>query len=223
VELGPVLRLGEIDSTNRVALEAQQDGAVFVADRQTAGRGRVGRSWASDEPLGLWMSVCLSGDPRDYTMAAALAVRDACAPEATLELKWPNDLMHEGRKVCGILVQHRNGWSALGIGLNLNHTEEDFPREFRDHATSLQMVAGEPFDRDRMLTAVCDALGPRIERSRGPEADAQFQEWADACGMIGKRIQRAGIFGEVRAYQRDGALLVNTDTGSQVCITDAEA
>ena len=222
MNLGPVQHFDEIDSTNRVALESREDGAVFVADRQSAGRGRVGRTWDSGAPLGLWVSVCLSGNPRDYTMAAALAVRDACAPHASLDLKWPNDLVHEGRKVCGILVEHRSGWSALGIGLNLNHTEAEFPEEFRAQATSLRMITGEQFDRDAMLSALCDALGPRLANARGNKADAQFQEWGDACGMIGQRIQRAGVTGEVHAYQRDGALLVNTESGSQVCITDAE-
>jgi len=219
--LGPVHHLDETDSTNRLALEARTDGAVFVAARQTAGRGRMGRSWDSAPGLGLWMSVCLEGAPEGLTFAAALAVRDACAPEAALEVKWPNDQMHGGRKVCGMLTEVRAGWCALGIGLNLNHLPSDFPPELRDSATSLRQISGTPCEREAVLARVLAELGRQLGRLRGGGADAVFREWQSACGMIGRRVARGGIAGVVTGYGPAGELLVRTDDGGEARITDA--
>ncbi|MBI1321285.1 MAG: biotin--[acetyl-CoA-carboxylase] ligase [Candidatus Hydrogenedens sp.] len=219
--LGPVHRLEATDSTNRLALEAQTDGAVFVALRQTAGRGRLGRTWESAPGLGLWMSVCLAGGPEGLTFAAALAVRDACAPDAALTVKWPNDLTHGGRKCCGMLVECRGGWCALGIGLNLNHKPEDFPPELRDTATSLRQIAGRPVDYDAVLDRLLMELGRQLGRLRGGGAQAVFLEWQAACGMIGQRIARGGVAGVVTAYAPDGTLLVRIDDGGEARVTDA--
>src|SRR5687768_13084564 len=83
----------EVASTQQEALKSRMDGAVFVADAQTQGRGRLGRSWLSQRGKGLWFSVALQGPAKGLNFAGALAVRNAARPSAYLELKWPNDLL----------------------------------------------------------------------------------------------------------------------------------
>lgn len=215
--------LPETDSTNRLALECGEDGAVFVADCQTAGRGRHGNRWDSARGLGLWFSVALPSDTPGLMFAAALAVRDALRPELELAIKWPNDLLHRGRKVCGMLVETRNGRAALGIGLNVHHRAEDFPASLRESAGSLAMAAPETaWRRDAVLERILAQLDRRLGRIREGGLEAVHAEWAAACGIVGRRVRRGGVEGEVKMIDREGALLVQTGCG-MVRVTDARA
>jgi BirA family biotin operon repressor/biotin-[acetyl-CoA-carboxylase] ligase len=213
ISLARVKRIAETPSTNTLALEAREDGAVFVADAQTGGRGTHGRAWHSAPGLGIWMSVCLRGDPHGLNFAAPLAIRDALAPMATLRIKWPNDLLHEERKICGILVEHRASWSALGIGLNVNHRVEDFPGELRDSATSLRIATGGECDREAVLTALLAALTERLGQWRSGGVPLLYRQWAESCVIMGEPVCRDGIRGTVAGLRPDGALLVRTDAG----------
>lgn len=203
----------ETPSTNILALDALEDGAVFVADTQTAGRGQHGRRWESAPGLGLWFSICLKGNPTGLNFAAPLAIRQALAPLVPVNIKWPNDVLLDGRKLCGILIEHRGGWNALGIGLNVNHIEEDFPPELRGQATSLRMATGTEQDRRQVLDAILASLDPMLESWRSGRLDAIHRAWSEACGIIGQPVHRAGIVGTAESIREDGALLVRTDTG----------
>lgn len=205
--------LEETPSTNSLALSAREDGLVIVADSQTAGRGQHGRQWASAPGLGLWFSVCLEGAPQGLNFAAPLAIRDALSTWATVNIKWPNDVLHDGRKLCGVLIEHRAGWNALGIGINLNHAQEDFPDALRETATSLGVATSTPWDREVVLTQVLTHLDARLlEWRAGKHADL-YRAWADACGIIGQPVHRAGISGVAEGLREDGALLVRTSEG----------
>lgn len=142
-----------IDSTNsmakKAAAEGCDEGTVIIADVQTAGRGRRGRSWSSIGGKGIWMSVVLRPemaieDIQLITLSASVAVVRAIFNITGIEtgIKWPNDIILDGKKVCGILTEmssevDRINYLVLGIGLNVNHRPEDFPPEIRDIATSL--------------------------------------------------------------------------------------
>ena len=143
--------LPELGSTNdhlkELARQGAPEGLVVLAERQTAGRGRLGRSFQSPAGLGLWMSILLRPDcpperlPRVTALTAVActgAIRSICGVEAGI--KWPNDLVCRGRKLCGILTELESDGQGLavviGIGLNVAHRREDFPPELRETGTS---------------------------------------------------------------------------------------
>ncbi len=202
-----------VPSTQDLALATTQDGAVFVADAQTGGRGRRHTPWASAAGLGLWVSVVLTGPPDGLPMAAALAVRDAAAPAARLEVRWPNDLYLGGRKVAGVLVERRNGHNALGIGFNVSHREADFPAALRNVATSLALGTGCEWDRGPLLYRLLCALDVYLVRLRAGGHAAVHAAWAEACGLAGCTVTRDGMTGRVAEIAADGALWIETDCG----------
>lgn len=212
--VGRVIRVYDcVSSTNDLALAQPEDGAVFVADRQDAGRGRQGNRWHSAPGLGLWLSVSLRMPPRGLTFAGALAVRDAVLPRVSLEVKWPNDLLCGGRKVCGNLVEHRGGWSALGIGINVGHERDDFPPELRDKAGSLVSATGLPWHRGALLHDVLTVLDRYVLRIRDGNYGLVRSAWARACDMVGREVRRGGVTGRVSGIDENGALLVRTADG----------
>lgn len=212
-----IVAFEEIDSTNSHALQHGDDGTVFVADRQTAGRGRLGRTWHSAPGLGLWFTVALTGDAIEgLSFAAALSVRDALArlaPGAPLKIKWPNDVLCAGRKICGILVEHRAGRTAVGIGLNVHHRRDDFPEELRAKAGSLATEIGGHWDRAEVLRAILTELDRNIILLRGGGLARIHRAWADACALAGRRIRCNGIEGRVREIDARGALIVEAADG----------
>jgi BirA family biotin operon repressor/biotin-[acetyl-CoA-carboxylase] ligase len=203
-----------VDSTNRLALEARKDGAVFWADTQTAGRGQHGKRWESAASKGLWFSVCLSGSAQGLQFAAALAVRDALTQlEVPVSLKWPNDLLLGSKKLCGILIEHCENWNAVGIGLNVNHHPGDFPPELQGTATSLRIHSGRDWDRETLLHKMVECLDYWVQPLRSGAYQKVFSEWAAACAIVGRHIERDGIKGKVVALENDGALRVQTEQG----------
>lgn len=173
--------LDAVVSTNDLALDCHEDGAIFVADRQTAGRGRHGNQWHSPPGLGLCFSVSFKGPSRGLMFAASLAVRDAAQPRAELAIKWPNDLLCAGRKVCGILVEHRERWSAVGIGINVHHRPEDFPESLREVAGSLESVTGLPWDRGVLLHDVLQTLDRSLAHLR---RGGYARIWSQMVGRV---------------------------------------
>ncbi len=166
--------VAEIDSTNNAVMAAGQagepEGLAILADRQTSGRGRRGRSWASLPGVGVCTSILLRPPMSPLqapllTLMAGLATADAIATVARVEpvLKWPNDLLLDGRKVVGILTEmtttgQRIGHVAIGIGINVHQRREDFPEGVRETATSLDLVVRRRIDRGDLAAALYDCL-----------------------------------------------------------------
>jgi BirA family biotin operon repressor/biotin-[acetyl-CoA-carboxylase] ligase len=163
------------DSTNTTAMEAAAqgapEGAVFLAEQQTAGRGRAGHGWDSQNSAGIYCSVVLRpglvpSDALLLSLAAGLAVYDAIRgidPRVVPDLKWPNDVLIQGKKFCGILTEMnaevtRVRYLVVGVGINVNQTT--FPSELRALATSLRLVSGTPWSR----LEVCAALLKSLDR-----------------------------------------------------------
>ena len=197
-----------VPSTQELARQRREDGAVFVAEAQTAGRGTHGRSWHSAPVAGLWLSVCLEGPPQGLSAAAALAVREAIWPDAPAQLDWPNDIVIGGRKVAGVLVEHREGWNAVGIGLNVHQREEDFPPELRGVAGSLAMLTGREWDRAQLLTDILRALDLMVLELRNGHFGPLHARWSRTLGIIGRRVRQGDVAGPVRAIEESGALIV---------------
>lgn len=236
----PARRLGhavefhpEIASTNdrsRQALdEPGGEGLAVVADLQTAGRGRRGRTWISPAGANLLFSVAWrpSIAPRLAGLlggSAALAVRDAAAalvPDAGLAIRWPNDVVDgEGHKLAGLLVETALEGGELteavvGIGINVNWLPADMPTEIGDSATSLQVLLGSPIDRVALLAGVLDALDAEIavlERGESPLPRLRAASWLD-----GRDVEvdtgAATINGRVAGIADDGSLLLDAEVG----------
>lgn len=209
----------ETTSTNSVALKRGHDGDVFVADRQTAGRGRQGKVWHSAPGLGLWFTVALKGDAKGLVIAAALAVRDSVAGRCNPTIKWPNDVLVNGKKICGILVEQRDDTIAVGIGINVSHARFDFPEELRDIAGSLLTETGETWDRAALLRDVLTHLDRRVILLRMGEFESLRNEWVHACDIVGKRIESDGHTGVVAAVDEVGGLVLETAQGTRRVIS----
>lgn len=167
-----VLYFDETDSTNTEIKKAAEANAVHgtlaVADYQSLGKGRRGRSWTSPHGVGIWMSLLLR--PKLHpscasmlTLVAALAVADGIKEVCGLEakIKWPNDIVVNGKKVCGILTEMSTeleciNYVVVGIGINANTSE--FPEDIRDIATSLLLETGNRVSRSRIISAVMKAM-----------------------------------------------------------------
>lgn len=173
--LGRILySMDQVDSTNRVAQlladRGAPEGTLVVARSQTAGRGRLGRSWASPPGKGLWFSIVLTpaAPPAivpQIPLVAAVAVARGLAEAAhiAVSIKWPNDIMIKGRKLCGILAESRTQgdkltYVILGIGLNTNATREDFPPGLADIATSIFLETGAQVKDIRLLGAILNEI-----------------------------------------------------------------
>ena len=226
--------LPETGSTNDVAREQARAGApegtVIVADRQTQGRGRRGRAWASPAGTGLWFSILLRPPipPREaplLALLAAAAVREAVAEAgATVLIKWPNDVVAlVGRKLAGILVEmdathDRIRHCVVGIGVNVNQRPEDFPPELRAEAVSVRGLAGRPVERVPLLQAILAGFAARyrqaLESGFGPLLD-EVRRHSATLGRDVWVVETTGEVWEGRAVaiQGDGALLVQPAGG----------
>ena len=215
------------DDARRLATEGAPEGTVIVADRQMAGRGRLGRTWDSPDRAGLYLSVLLRpAEPQErigrYPIAAAVAVCEACREIAgdLVVVKWPNDVLSGRRKLAGILAEVRQGSTGadlvLGIGINVNQAAEDFTAALRTTATSLRiLLRGSTTDREAVAEALLRSLAAAIDgiRSGGwEEVAGRFLRYApDAAG---RRVRlTAGGEGLTAGLDPSGALRVATANG----------
>ncbi|MBN1530563.1 MAG: biotin--[acetyl-CoA-carboxylase] ligase [Thermoleophilaceae bacterium] len=200
------------DSTNErakaLAAAGAPHGTLVTADEQTAGRGRQGRSWLAEAGAAVLMSVVLRPPPEALPLAAAVAVAEAVPVETAI--KWPNDVLVDGRKLAGILVEGRpqEGWVVLGIGLNVS----GIPAEVSDIATALGSGG-----REEVLSALLERLDARLS-SPLPEV---LDEWRRRDALLGREIRWDGGSGVAAGIDADGSLLVETGEG-QVALVAGE-
>jgi BirA family biotin operon repressor/biotin-[acetyl-CoA-carboxylase] ligase len=210
-----ILRFPSVSSTQTVAA-AEPLGTVILADEQTAGQGRHGHAWHSPPGTGLYLSVVLPPTPL-LTLALGVATIEAIAQTTgiTCDLRWPNDLMLDNRKVAGILVQLVNQHAICGIGINVNQTE--FPHELP--ATSLRIHSQRTYDREFLL----DALLPAIDAVVQEDATTILRLFAHASSYVaGRRVtvdQPGGfISGTTAGLDPNGYLIVRKDDGTDTLI-----
>jgi BirA family biotin operon repressor/biotin-[acetyl-CoA-carboxylase] ligase len=204
----PRLHLRRTDSTNAqaraLAAAGAPHGTLVTAREQTAGRGRQGRSWAGPPGRSLLLSVLVRDFDHLLPLRAGLAVADVAGDAA--RVKWPNDVLLEGGKLAGILVEGRpqEGWAVIGIGLNVAVRREDLPPEVRDLAASLgrPVAALEP-----TLAELLRALARRLDQA----APALVADLRRRDALLGRSVRWAGGSGEGAGVGADGRLLVRTD------------
>ena len=199
-----------------LAREGAVPGTVVLADEQTGGRGRSGRTWFSPDGMGVWMSVLLACDASaerlaPLSVAAAVSVAGALRELSGLDVrvKWPNDLLVGGRKLGGFLVEsvqtagEKVVSAVLGIGLNVSLTEDDLPAELAGAATSLQLAAGRPVARLDVLRATLLALEECFERYER-EGIAGFRErWRELSSTLGREVTVTSSAADTQPGQRD--------------------
>jgi BirA family biotin operon repressor/biotin-[acetyl-CoA-carboxylase] ligase len=159
---GHVYRYAEVvPSTQRMLANDEGEGAVAVAEEQTEGRGRLGRSWEAPEGTSVLVSVLLlpavqAARLPELSLVAGGAVAEAIAEVTGIEptIKFPNDVLIAGRKVAGILAESSEGRVVLGIGVNANQTKEQLPVDAQTEPTSLRLELGEPVNRVQLLAAI---------------------------------------------------------------------
>ncbi len=236
-------------STNDYALSraeaADADGFVVFAERQTEGRGRLGRRWESPRGASLLCSVLLTrndeeakgGAPGPFgsqlALVAAVAAHDAVADTTgvQVEIKWPNDLLADGHKVGGVLVETRSlpddpahpsavrtAW-VIGIGINCLQQRGHFSPELRDRATSLDLVATRAVDRNALARSLLVHLDSWLLASDGPNSEAVRRAWLSRSAPLGTRIKlkHAGCTycGHVIDLDPAASLLVHLDSGER--------
>ena len=212
--MSEVRRLKETASTNDAAKKWAEagapDGAVVTADHQTAGRGRLGRSWHSPPGVNLYLSRIYRASFDLLPLQGALAVREAVQaylpPDLTAAIKWPNDILVNEYKLAGILCELSGDTAVVGIGINVNTT--GFPKDLRRPASSLRLLTGAEQDRDAVLKTVLDRLDHWRENT-----DLVIKNFTNHCITLGREVTvtlpgREPLNGTALRLNDRGALIV---------------
>jgi BirA family transcriptional regulator, biotin operon repressor / biotin---[acetyl-CoA-carboxylase] ligase len=240
---GKVSYFASVESTNALAVDQLHTndgfGISFVTESQTLGRGRAGRTWESPEKAGVYVSTILPAElPAGALPAvgfwASLAVHEACMSETgvRLELKWPNDLLWQGRKCVGILSQARwDGQAArvvVGVGINVNRPPE-VTAALANSAVWLSEIAGRELDRTSILVSLL-SIYERDFDCLGQQPNKVIEDWAGVANLTGRSVKVKSADGSalhegiVRAIDADGALVLWTSAGlARVTLGDVEA
>jgi BirA family biotin operon repressor/biotin-[acetyl-CoA-carboxylase] ligase len=235
--------LETVDSTNNLAKRQATIGAphgwVFLADEQTGGRGRQGRTFLSPRGTGIYLSlllrpVCAPTELGHVTAMAAVAACDAVADSCGVrpQIKWTNDLILGEKKLAGILTELSVEWESstleylvIGIGVNCNQKLQDFPEELREKATSLRMFLGENVDRNRLAAALILRLSEMSNNIFTGKA-RWMERYAENCMTIGRQVQiirgESVRTGTATGIDENGALLVRYDTGETGVVFSGE-
>jgi BirA family biotin operon repressor/biotin-[acetyl-CoA-carboxylase] ligase len=218
-------------NSDAVALGRQgaPEGTVVIADAQTAGRGRLGRTWVSRPGLNLYLSILLrpSVPPAiapQLALVAGLAVAETLEGEGlSASIKWPNDVLLAGRKASGILTEleaeaDRTAFVVVGIGVNLNGTADDFPPELRSLATSLRLARGRGVDRARFAANLLQRLEVCYARFQTGGFGNLARDWEKRSALVGRDLTVDGVEGKVTGryagVDTDGALLLDDSAGA---------
>jgi BirA family transcriptional regulator, biotin operon repressor / biotin---[acetyl-CoA-carboxylase] ligase len=230
----------EVGSTQRVAAELAEQGAaqgtVVIAERQNAGRGRMGRQWHSPPGVNLYATIILRPTiplaevPR-LSLMAGVAAAEALemATPGIVALKWPNDVWLNGRKAGGIIAEAVTDQSRglqcvlLGIGLNLNLAARDIPPDLRDKATSVLVATGYPCDRSGITSALLQKLNTRYMETERSGFGAVRPVWEHYSALTGRIVSvldgESRMTGKVVGIDADGALILETSAGTVRVLT----
>ncbi|OGF51087.1 MAG: biotin--[acetyl-CoA-carboxylase] ligase [Candidatus Firestonebacteria bacterium GWA2_43_8] len=225
----------EAGSTNALAMKLAEDsapeGAVVIAEAQTGGKGRLGRKWISPSGAGLWFSIILRPrlSPQDsskLTFIAGLAVLDAIQSVTGLKagLKWPNDVLINGKKVCGILTEIKSGpdlieYQVIGIGVNVNLNLRDLPAPLRELATSLSVEAKKEVPRLLLLKEILKNIEDGYELFKREGFAPFLARWKEHSVTLNKKVKVAGLLesfeGQALDIDEDCALILRLVSGEK--------
>jgi len=221
-------------TTQSIAHEEAQngasDGTLIIAEEQTAGKGRMSRPWSSSARKGIWMSLIIRPSlmPQQapqMTLVAAVAIVRAMEEVAEVQptIKWPNDILINGKKMTGILTELQADMDRvkaiiLGMGINANQEETDFPDELREIATSLHLVTGEKVDRSRLVAAILYYLELYTKMYEKNGFAPIKLLWESYSNTVGKRVRAVmlneTIEGTAIGISDEGLLELRLDDGS---------
>lgn len=232
-----------IDSTNtrakQLAAQGAPQGSIVIADCQTGGRGRLGRSFSSPAGMGIYLSVvlrpgCKPEELMHLTCAAGVAVCDALQESTGVRpgIKWTNDIVYEGKKSGGILtelsVDTKTGtvdYAVIGVGINCCQKESDFPEDIRSMATSLSQVCGKSIDRSSVAVSLIKSLLRLCDTFLSEKATLMARYQTD-CITVGKQIVvlrgDKKRYGTALSVEKDGSLLVEFTDGSLESVNSGE-
>ncbi len=238
-----IIYFDTLDSTNneakRLAEKSFEDGTVLIADEQQSGRGRLGRNWVSPKGKGIWLTMMLKPQiaPKDaskLTIIAALAVvraiRSICKVES--QIKWPNDIVLNGKKICGILTEmnaEMDGihYLIIGIGVNANLDEGDLDETLLDKATSLKAEMNSKVDRKVLIANILNEF-EILYHDFIKEATIEkfFEEYKSSSATIGQQVKLVDRKGETIGFAEDlnieGQLIVRKEDGTLIEVTSGE-
>ena len=223
-----------VGSTNEFACQLarrnEQEGTIVIAEEQSSGRGRLKRKWHSQFGLGLWFSIILRPPIQAikagfYPYLAGVSVAQAIENKIGLKpsFKWPNDLHLNNKKFCGILsevdfIDNRVNFIILGIGINVDHKRENFPKELLNYATSLRIEARAEFDRITLLAEIIYLLEKNYYVSNEYGFEMIIQNWKKRCPSLGENIHIIQgdyhYYGKFENLDENGCLLLRTEDGS---------
>jgi len=220
----PRLDVESCESTQLLVDTSLPEGALVVADHQTAGRGRLGRSWEAPAGTALLFSVLLKPPPErhppELSLVAGVAVADAL--ERTLglsvQIKWPNDVMLRRKKVAGCLAEARDGAVVLGIGVNVEQTTTELP----PNAGSIRTLTGRGWDRDDLLSRLLDDLGSCYAAWRTGGFDAVYDGLGPRDFLRGRAVTVNGTSGVATMIDREGRLEIAVGHGEVVTVESGE-
>ena len=220
----PRLDVASCESTQLLVDTSLPEGALVVADHQSAGRGRLGRSWDAPAGTALLFSVLLRppADRRspELSLVAGIAVADAL--ERTLglsvQIKWPNDVMLRRQKIAGCLAETRDGAVVLGISVNVCQTRAELP----PNAGSIRTLTGRDWDREDLLATVLDDLGSRYSAWRAGGLDAVFDGLGPRDFLRGRQVTVNGTSGVAGMIDREGRLEISVGHGEVVTVESGE-
>lgn len=237
-----ILHYNAIDSTNKVAkslaIEGIEEGTVIVSEEQTSGRGRLGRSWISPKSSGIWMSIILKPNISPM-MASRVTLIGAAAVHKALEeigidakIKWPNDIVLNNKKLCGILTEmsgemDKLNYIVMGIGLNVNLDEEDFSDELKNMATSLKIEKNEQVNRKELFGKILNNFEILYDEFK---EHGNIESTVDICRknslLLGKEVRVINgsktVTVKALGLDEDGELLVEYEDKSKGKIISGE-
>ena len=209
----------ECESTQLLLGPDDPEGAIATTDHQTAGRGRLGRQWVEAPGTSVLVSVLLRPPPERRAaelmlvagVATAVVVERATGLAA--QIKWPNDVVLDRRKVSGGIAELRDGAVVLGIGLNVNQTPEQLPAEAKAPAGSLRSITGVERDREEILADLLGELDARYTAWLDGGLDALYDDLGARDFLRGRRVTVDGAEGTAQMIDRSGRLAVATASG----------
>lgn len=223
-----LLYMEETDSTNeeckRQAVKGCKSGLLCVCNAQSAGKGRLGRRWQAEKNAGVYMSMLFRPDIMPYetpqlTLVAGIAVKRVLNKISGVkaEIKWPNDVIINGRKITGILTEmsaemEKVNYIVTGIGINVNNS--DFPDEIRDKATSLYIETGRKFKRSDIIVSLAEEFTDCYNKFINEGFSAFIKEYNESCANVGREVKTVGgkeeITGIAKGVNSKGELVIQS-------------
>ncbi len=220
------------DLAYRLAEEKVPEGTLILAEKQTAGKGRIGRRWYSPPEKGIWMSLILRPDippakAPGLSLCTSLALAQTIKEKTGLEakLKWPNDCLIAGKKIAGILLElsaelDRVNFVIIGVGINVNQSQKDFPRNLRGKATSIYLESGEKLLRVELLRSFLKNLEKIYVNFKTFGLKYYHAEIKRYSTLLGKKVRllygKEKLKGKVVDIDENGSLILETRKGKKI-------